>query len=120
MRLSRSDGALQIAEADHKFGKDGQVSVGAWRYTAPLPALDGGPDRRDAGLFGLVEGSAPGLENVKGWIRAGRGDPNVQLVSGYFGAGLVKTGPFAARKDDSGGLRAPFSLAANDAQRGLA
>lgn len=104
VRLSASDGALLIAELDRKFGEDAQVSVGAWDYTSPIPSLAGGRSRRDSGYFGFVEGSVPAVKGLKGWVRAGRGEPDVQVISGYLGAGLVKTAPFAGRSSDRVGV----------------
>ena len=99
-RIRDGDGLLVISQADYKFSKDGQASVGGWAYTANLPDLSGAKPRRAQGLFGFVEGSVPGLATTKAWARIGLGEPDVQLVQGYIGAGAVTTGPVAGRPDD--------------------
>lgn len=118
-RLSASDGALMIAELDRKLGKDAQVSLGAWGYTAPIPGLEPGPARHDTGLFGFVGGTVPGVDGLKGWIRAGRGEPDVQVIDGYLGMGLVKTAPFSARKADRLGFAVSRAFISPAAQRTL-
>lgn len=116
-RLSAADGTLVIAQADRKLGEDAQVSFGVWRYDGGVPALDGGGPRADAGAYGFIEGPFPGAAGWTGWVRAGRGDPAVQLVSGYIGAGLTRKGLFADRPDDTFGFAVSNAINAPRARR---
>jgi porin len=119
VRLGDGDGALAIGEADRKLGKDGQLSLGAWRYSAELPSLDGDRRRRDGGVFAFVEGPLPELQGWDGWMRVGAANGDVQAVSRYFGAGVVRSHFLAARPGDRLGLavsRAAVSSAARTLQ----
>lgn len=117
VRLSASDGVLAIVQADRKLGKSAQLSLGAWGYSTALPAISGGPDRTDRGVYGYLSGAVPGLEGVTGWVRAGWAAPEVQVVSGYLGAGLVKAEPLLGRKDDRLGLAVSHAVISGPARR---
>ncbi|WP_394762178.1 carbohydrate porin [Phenylobacterium sp.] len=117
VRLSSEDGALGIAEVDHKLGKDAQVSLGAWRYTTASATLDGAIRSHDSGVFGYVEGPVPRLEGWSGWVRAGWGNRDVQVVSGYVGGGVVRKGLVAGRSDDRLGFAVSRAAIAPAAQR---
>lgn len=106
VKLDRRDGALLIGQADWKLAKDAQLSLGAWRYTAVFERLiePGEPRRAQAGVYAFVAGPLPRAPDWQGWLRLGLTDPDVDFVSDYVGAGLVRTGPFAARPNDEVGL----------------
>lgn len=117
LRLSADDGVLSVLQIDRKLSKDAQVSVGTWGYNRGVPRLDGTGSRADAGVYGFVEGPVPRLEGWTGWVRVGRGDPAVQEVYGYLGAGLVRKGVFAARPDDRLGFAVANALISPTARR---
>lgn len=117
VKLGGGDGTLAIAQLDRKLGKDGQVSLGAWRYSAPLPALAGTGLARDQGVYGFLAGALPGADGWRGWLRLGRAAPDAQLVASYVGVGVVRNGPFADRPDDQAGLAISRAGLANDARR---
>jgi porin len=116
-RLSASDGNLAIIQSDLKLSKDAQVSLGAWRYSGGVPALDGRGTRADSGIYGFIEGPVPGLSDWTGWVRAGRGDAAAQVVSGYLGAGLVRTGLLPGRPDDRLGFAVSNAMISPEARR---
>jgi porin len=92
------------AIVDRNVGKDSQVSLGAWRYSAQLPSLAGPTSGEDAGVFGFVEGPLPFLDDTSGCIRVGGASPAVQVISRNVGARLVRKRPFARRPDDRVGI----------------
>src|SRR5206468_407446 len=83
VKLGERGGVLAVLQADRQLGRDAQVSVGAWRYSARLPGLDRTGLRRDQGLYGLVEGPVPGASPWTGWVRLGKAAPGAQLISAY-------------------------------------
>ncbi|MCI3134347.1 carbohydrate porin [Phenylobacterium aquaticum] len=120
VRLGRRDGALLITQADWVFAPGAQASLGAWRYTADFDRLDQ-PGRRQsgaAGVYGYVEGPAPGLTGWKGWVRLGRADPDVAVVADYLGFGLVHDAPFRSRPDDQLGFAVARAGLGAPARRG--
>ena len=117
VRLDRRDGALLIGQADYRFGRAGQASLGVWRYTAPFETI-ADPARRahgQPGVYGFVEGPLPGPGSPSGWLRAGVADGRVQAVSGYLGAGVVWTLP--ARPNDRFGLAVAHAAIGGPARR---
>lgn len=104
--LRRSDGALAIAQADFRFGDAGQVSWGAWTYTARFDRLDqpGRRQRGQAGAYAFVQGPLPWAAGWRGWLRIGVADARVAVVRDYVGLGLVRQGPFPARPHDALGF----------------
>jgi porin len=106
LRLSGRTGAIVMAQADYRLGKDAQASVAVWRHTADLPSF-ADPTRRLAprpGAYAFVEGPTPLPGGPRGWLRAGFADGRVQDVSGYLGAGLVWKGLVPGRGGDRFGL----------------
>ncbi len=117
VKLNRRNGALLIGQADYHFGRDGQASLGVWRYTAPFETV-ADPARRAhgrPGVYGFVEGSLPGPWSPSGWVRVGVADGRVQVVSGYFGAGVVWTPP--GRPDDRFGVAVARAAIGGPARR---
>jgi porin len=116
VRLSGSDGALLIGQVEKTLNNGFRVVGGGWAYTALFGALHrfdaaGNPIplQRERGLFGMVEGTLThagdnGERGLSAWVRLGLGDPVVERISGYLGAGIVYTGPLAKRPGDQIGL----------------
>jgi porin len=120
-------GALIIGQVEKRFGDAARFYVGAWTYTAAFPSLDqldaAGRPRQvhgNSGLYALVDGlllAKPGKsgEGLRGWIRAGVANGDINLAENYLGAGLVYTGPFSGRDQDQIGVaiaRAGFGAGA--------
>lgn len=104
--LSSHDGATLIGEVDRGWGRSGRIGVGVWGYTARFPLI-GAPlasQRGQAGIYGFIEGPVPGLDGLSGWVRLGRADGDVNVISGYEGAGLTLGGAFLGRAHDRLGL----------------
>ena len=122
IRLSSHDGALFITQAEKTFDNGLRLVGGAWTYTSLFGALhvfdaqgNPVPIQRERGAFGLVEGTLThagegGERGLSAWLRAGLGNPVVQRISGYIGAGVVFTGPLAKRAGDQIGLGINLSL----------
>jgi porin len=119
IRLNPRDGALLIGQLDYHPTKAAQLSIGAWRYSAPLPTV-ADPTvavRGHGGVYAFVEGPVPGLAGWSGWLRAGRADGAVQAVAGYLGAGLTRKGLIAGRPDDLLGVAVASAAAGGSARR---
>jgi len=116
IRLSDQDGALFIAQAEKTLPNGIRFVAGAWTYTSLFGAQHSSdaagnpiPNQLERGAFGLVEGTLThsgddGERGLSAWVRLGTGDPVVQRISGYIGAGFVYTGPLAKRAGDQVGL----------------
>jgi len=116
IRLSGGDGALFIAQIEKTLDNGFRLVGGGWAYTALFGALhrfdaagDPVPLQRERGTFGLIEGTLThagddGERGLSAWLRVGLGDPVVERISGYLGAGLVYSGPLAKRPADQIGL----------------
>ena len=104
VRLRGSDGALLIGQADWNFADNAQASVGVWGYTASTPRLDPARpgEERQSGVFAFIDG--PISKSLNAWIRVGVANPPVDLVSNFYGAGVVWNAPFPSRKGDQAGL----------------
>ncbi|WP_428333300.1 carbohydrate porin [Novosphingobium sp.] len=116
IRVSGLDGALFIAQVEKTLPGGVRLVGGAWTYTSLFGAQHSAdaagnpiPFRPQRGAFGLVEGTIThmgddGERGLSAWARLGTGDPVIQRISGYIGAGLVFTGPIAKRAGDQIGL----------------
>ena len=106
VRLGDDDGVLAIAELDAALHERWRVWGGVWRYSAEFARLDGGGvDDDNHGLDVGTELSARVLNRpVAGFLRYGVANEDLNPLDAYFGAGLVVTGPFAARPDDQLGV----------------
>jgi porin len=116
IRLSDHDGAMFIVQVEKSLASGIRLVGGAWTYTSLFGALHSFdaagnpvPIQRERGAFGLVEGTLThsgddGERGLSAWLRAGLGNPVVERISGYIGAGLVFTGPLAKRASDQIGL----------------
>jgi porin len=117
VRLGGGYGTLAIAQIDRKLSRDVQLSLGAWRYSAQVPAVDGRGMRTDAGVYGFIEGPLPGAQAWKGWVRVGHAAPGAQLVSGYLGAGMTRASPIRGRADDQLGFAVSHAVISPAARR---
>lgn len=102
-RLGGRDGILGIAQLDYQLSTESRVELGAWRYSSKLEGIDGDP-ARDEGVYASLEAPLPGLPRTSMWIRLGIAEPRAQMVTGYMGLGLVRTGLLPERKEDRLGL----------------
>ena len=102
-RLGRHDGLLTIAQMDYQLSKESRIETGIWRYSAAVPAIDGG-SAHDAGAYASIEAPLHFAPRVTGWVRAGVADHRAQTVAGYIGVGAVQQGTFAGRPDDRFGF----------------
>jgi porin len=98
-RLSPHDGLLTIAQGDYQLSKESRIETGLWRYTAAVPAIDGGV-AHDAGGYASIEAPLPVAPRLTGWVRAGVANHRAQTVAGYIGVGAVQQGTFPGRSDD--------------------
>ena len=95
---------MLIAQVDYHLSDAAKIEAGGWHYTRAHGTLEPGPSRRDEGLYVSIEGPIPGLDKWSAWARAGVANGEVQVVDGYLGLGVVRTGTFTGRKDDRVGL----------------
>ncbi|GAC1571740.1 MAG: carbohydrate porin [Sphingomicrobium sp.] len=102
-RLGRHDGLLTIAQLDYQLSKESRIETGIWRYTAAVPASDGG-SAHDAGAYTSIEAPLHFAPRLSGWVRAGVADRHAQTVAGYIGMGAVQQGTFPGRPDDRLGI----------------
>ena len=104
VRLRGSDGAFLIGQADWSFADNAQASVGVWSYTAATPRIDPARpgEERQSGAYAFIDG--PISKSLSAWIRVGVDNPGVEVVSNFFGAGVVWNAPFPSRKSDQAGL----------------
>jgi porin len=98
-RLGEHDGLLTILQTDYQLSKDSRIEVGAWRYSASVPAIDAGY-AHDRGAYVSLEAPLPIAPRLTAWVRTGLADRRAQTVARYIGVGAVQTGTFAARPDD--------------------
>jgi porin len=117
-RLALGDGALVIAQVDYHLSDKAKIEAGAWRYSARLPDSAGMP-RPDEGTYVSIEGPVPGTNGLSAWGRIGVANGHAQLVSGYFGTGLVWQGLLDTRPEDRVGLAIARAMIGDDARRAL-
>lgn len=117
---NRDDGVLSIGQADWIFAKDVRVAIGVWHNSAKLAPID--PDQTEnvsgqTGVYGVIEGPIPGLDQTRGWIRLGHVEEKASALSGYLGAGLVRQGLIPGRLDDLIGLSVARAQLSKGARR---
>lgn len=122
--LSRSEGALCLAEVTASAGPVAQLSLGHWRYTAAFEGLrtadaDGrGPIERDNhGTYVAAEFAPRPAPNEpgatwSGFMRAGVANDRVNVFERHVAAGVVVTGPWPGARGSQ------LGLAASDARVG--
>ena len=118
--LDPDNGVLAIAELGYRRpageARFFKAALGGWVYTATFDEL-GGPDsagnprrqRGTYGVYGLVEGdlfreSEQSSRRLRGFLRAGLADPNVNQIQYFVSAGLAYTGLIPGRDQDVAGF----------------
>jgi porin len=101
VRWRSDDGALGVFEVE-RATDNARFALGGWTYTNAKAGSVAQDQGGNAGLYGTVEFNPEGPVGI--FMRAGTADPDRNDVSSYLGAGVVWTGPIAARKDDQLGL----------------
>ncbi len=116
IRLSRSDGALLVAEFGwQERGDDGPKSghwgIGSWRYTQRSDRIDASGSECNQGVYGLAQGVLVEAERGRttGFIRAGIANRRVNAVQLGFDAGVLVEHPFG--KDGPSALTAGVAVA---------
>ena len=114
IRLRDDEGALAIAEVEHRFGERAKLKLGAWAYTADFDAIaqtasDGSPARlgSNRGAYAMLEGrlwseASDPEQGLDAWIRVGLANAEINPIGTYVGGGAVYTGVW--RDDDQLGL----------------
>jgi len=88
LRMPGTTGALLIGEVEVPLG-EGEIQLGLWRYTRPLPRVDReGEEATSQGAYLLVEG--PLAPRWHGWLRLGLAASRVNPISSYLGLGVVR------------------------------
>ena len=110
--LRGGEGALLALEFRNRPMPNTIMGVGGWLYTAAFDTLEMGPSgpsrvHGNAGLYGLVEGvlynpDGGDRAGLRGWMRAGIANAQVNPVDYYVGGGLVYDGPWGREADQIG------------------
>lgn len=110
-QVGGEDGALIVSEANYAGDDNRHVAIGVWGYTAELerlPSDAADPSGRGQGSYGGYVGMDAQLPaphgEVRGFVRIGASAARYNAVDTYVGAGVVWSGPFAARPNDTFGL----------------
>ena len=129
IRLSGEEGALLIAEVEHRFNERAKLKLGGWTYTAEFDAIedlapDGSPARlgSNRGAYALVEGrlwseAGDPEQGLDAWIRVGLANAQINAVDVYVGGGAVYAG--VLRDDDQLGLAIGHASFGGPARRAL-
>ena len=117
-RFGRHDGVLTIAQADYQLSKASRIETGLWRYSAAVPAIDGGKTH-DAGSYTSIEAPLPVAPRTTGWVRAGIANRQGQTVAGYLGLGAVQLGSLKGRPDDRLGFAVAHAVIGSPAVESL-
>jgi len=105
VRLSRSEGALLVAEAGwQQPGKvdprPGHWGIGVWQYTGKSDVVDGGASQRNRGAYAIAQSLLGGGEGDGGrttvFVRAGAASRSVNNIDLALNAGLLIATPFGA------------------------
>ena len=100
VRLGHSDGALLVGEAGWQEPgvsgpRPGRWGVGAWQYTRKSDPIDGGPPRKNQGVYAVAQsllvGNACG--RTTGFVRAGAANRRVNNVDLALDAGVLVESP---------------------------
>jgi porin len=109
--IGGQDGALITTEAKYTADERLHLAVGLWGYTTELERLPrdaADPGGRDQGSYGGYVGMDAPLPapqgEVRGFVRIGASAARFNAVDTYLGAGMVWSGPFAARPNDTLGF----------------
>lgn len=118
LHLSRSEGALCIAEVTAAAGPVAQLSLGHWRYTATFEGLrpidpdgSGRLERDNQGTYVTAEfaskaASGDGARRWSGFLRAGEASDRVNVFGRHLAAGVVLSGSWPGARGSQLGLAA--------------
>jgi porin len=125
--FSGKDGATAIVEREQTL-QAGTFKLGAWVYTAQVPAFTGAGNATRAGLYEqyaktIWRGSAKSGRKLDAWLRLGQANSDALKISNYEGGGFAYTGWLVGRPKDQAGIaiyRAGFGAPYMHATPGLA
>ncbi len=125
--FSGKDGATAIVEREQTL-QAGTFKLGAWVYTAQVPAFTGAGNATRAGLYEqyaktIWRGSAKSGRKLDAWLRLGQANSDALKISNYEGGGFAYTGWLVGRPKDQAGIaiyRAGFGAPYQHATPGLA
>ncbi len=108
-----NEGVLSVLEGEWAGENAARAILGYWRYSAEFETVSTGSlERGNDGVYGLVEGplwsSGEAGPEVRGFLRAGVADEEINQLSHYIGSGLVLDG-FVPGRDDQIGLAVAFA-----------
>ena len=91
------------------------LQVGGWMDTGRFQRFEGGVAHQAAGAYLIASGklwqpAARGDRGIGAFVQYGSAPPAVAVVRQHFGAGVVWTGPWAARPHDELGIAYSDSL----------
>ena len=106
--FSGKDGATAIIEREQTLHA-GTFKVGAWVYTAEVPAFSGAGNATRAGLYGQYAKTAwrdhdHDGRKIDAWLRLGEASADALKVSNFEGGGFAWTGLLPARSKDQAGI----------------
>lgn len=109
IRLSSDEGALTALEYNFVARKGARFGVGGWTYSEKFDRVDGSQQKSgNDGIYGFVDAplysSSSGGLSVKGFLRYGVANDQLNILDSYLGGGVVMTGLLADRPDDQIGL----------------
>lgn len=103
LKLSSKEGALAIAELEHRVEKI-RIVIGHWRYSARFDKLDvlavgGGNSRRNIGTYMFIEGPVKqsGDRRLLVMVRLGAANPQLNAIGSTAQAALVLERPVLNR-----------------------
>jgi len=108
IRLGDGDGALLVSEVEYRDSSM-KAAAGYWRYTARFDDLATGRARRgNDGVYVMVERrlmrEGDSDQGLSGWLRLGFADSGHNVITRFYGAGLVRTGAILNRDEDQFGI----------------
>ena len=113
VHLSRSDGALGVAQVDY-VGAPANVTIGFWRYSSrfvPRSSFGSGQGRLgNQGEYAVIERRltrpyrdvADDKRGLAAFVQAGMASARFNRIDRYVGGGLVYTGVIASSEDRAG------------------
>lgn len=109
--LGGNDGVLHALEYNYTAGRGARFGIGGWLYSADFariePTANQPRDDGNRGLYGFIDtpvyDSGTGA-SVRGFLRYGIANDELNVFESYVGAGAVATGLIASRPDDRFGL----------------
>lgn len=121
--LGGDDGILHALEYNLVANNGARFGVGGWLYSADFDRIDATAaeprDDGNAGIYGFVDGplyySESGI-GIRGFLRYGVANDELNAYDSYLGAGAVATGLLPSRQHDQFGI-ALASVRAGDVFR---